>query len=62
MKKTSISVRLIFVLSVLTFAQNRYFTIFYTSDFHLAFNPIPAYWLKGTPKLGGAEIVLKIKI
>ena len=29
-------------------------TILYTNDFHSAFNPIPAYWLKGSPKLGGA--------
>jgi 2',3'-cyclic-nucleotide 2'-phosphodiesterase (5'-nucleotidase family) len=26
----------------------------YTNDFHSAFDPIPAYWLKGSPKLGGA--------
>ncbi|MBI5770609.1 MAG: bifunctional metallophosphatase/5'-nucleotidase [Verrucomicrobia bacterium] len=29
-------------------------TILYTNDFHSAFNPIPAYWLPGSPKLGGA--------
>ncbi len=29
-------------------------TILYTNDFHSAFEPIPAYWLPGTPKLGGA--------
>ena len=29
-------------------------TILYTNDFHSAFDPIPAYWLPGTPKLGGA--------
>ncbi len=29
-------------------------TILYTNDFHSAFDPIPAYWLKGAPKLGGA--------
>ncbi len=29
-------------------------TILYTNDFHSAFDPIPAYWLKGTPRLGGA--------
>ena len=29
-------------------------TILYTNDFHSAFDPIPAYWLKGSPKLGGA--------
>lgn len=30
------------------------FTILYTTDFHSAFDPIPAYWLKDTPRLGGA--------
>ena len=30
------------------------FTILYTNDFHSAFRPIPAYWLNGSPKLGGA--------
>ena len=54
MKKIIISVCLIFVLNVLTFAQNRSVTILYTNDFHSAFDPIPAYWLKGSPKLGGA--------
>src|SRR5262245_35141040 len=29
-------------------------TILYTTDFHSAFDPIPAYWLAGSPKLGGA--------
>ena len=29
-------------------------TILYTNDFHSAFDPIPAYWLPGEPKLGGA--------
>ena len=29
-------------------------TILYTNDFHSAFNPIPAYWLPGSPKIGGA--------
>lgn len=28
--------------------------ILYTNDFHSAFDPIPAYWLKGSPQLGGA--------
>jgi 2',3'-cyclic-nucleotide 2'-phosphodiesterase (5'-nucleotidase family) len=32
----------------------RYVTILYTTDFHSAFDPIPAYWLPGSPKLGGA--------
>jgi 2',3'-cyclic-nucleotide 2'-phosphodiesterase (5'-nucleotidase family) len=30
------------------------FTILYTNDFHSAFRPIPAYWLQGSPLLGGA--------
>jgi 5'-nucleotidase/UDP-sugar diphosphatase len=32
----------------------RELTILYTNDFHSAFDPIPAYWLPGSPKLGGA--------
>ena len=30
------------------------FTLLYTNDFHSAFEPIPAYWLPGSPRLGGA--------
>ena len=29
-------------------------TILYTNDFHSAIEPIPAYWLPGSPRLGGA--------
>jgi 5'-nucleotidase / UDP-sugar diphosphatase len=29
-------------------------TLLYTNDFHSAFHPIPAYWLAGMPRLGGA--------
>jgi 5'-nucleotidase / UDP-sugar diphosphatase len=29
-------------------------TILYTNDFHSAIDPIPAYWLPGSPNLGGA--------
>jgi 5'-nucleotidase/UDP-sugar diphosphatase len=29
-------------------------TLLYTNDFHSAFDPIPAYWLPGSPRLGGA--------
>ena len=36
------------------FAQAKDVTILYTNDFHSAFDPVPAYWLKGTPNLGGA--------
>jgi 2',3'-cyclic-nucleotide 2'-phosphodiesterase (5'-nucleotidase family) len=32
-------------------------TILYTNDFHSAFDPIPAYWLPGSPGLGGAAHV-----
>src|SRR5690349_23617389 len=35
-------------------ASDREVTILYTNDFHSAFDPIPAYWLPGEPKLGGA--------
>ena len=33
---------------------NHELTLLYTNDFHSAFEPIPAYWLPGSPKLGGA--------
>ena len=29
-------------------------TLLYTNDFHSAIDPIPAYWLPGSPRLGGA--------
>lgn len=32
----------------------RELTLLHTNDFHTAFDPIPAYWLAGTPRLGGA--------
>lgn len=35
-------------------APARQVTILYTNDFHSAFDPIPAYWLEGSPRLGGA--------
>jgi 2',3'-cyclic-nucleotide 2'-phosphodiesterase (5'-nucleotidase family) len=44
----------VIVFCVGAFAQGRDVTILYTNDFHSAFDPIPAYWLKGSPKLGGA--------
>jgi 5'-nucleotidase/UDP-sugar diphosphatase len=34
--------------------ETREVTILFTNDFHSAFDPIPAYWLPGSPKLGGA--------
>ena len=30
------------------------FRLVYTNDFHSAFEPIPGYWLPGSPRLGGA--------
>lgn len=35
-------------------APARDVTILYTNDFHSAFDPIPAYWRPGSPRLGGA--------
>ena len=32
----------------------RHVTILYTNDFHSAFDPVPAFWMPGTPRLGGA--------
>lgn len=29
-------------------------TLVYTNDFHSAFEPVPAFWLPGSPRLGGA--------
>lgn len=29
-------------------------TILFTNDFHSAFEPVPAFWLPGAPRLGGA--------
>jgi 2',3'-cyclic-nucleotide 2'-phosphodiesterase (5'-nucleotidase family) len=45
------------LLCVSVFGQQRDVTILYTNDFHSAFDPIPAYWLKGSPKLGGAALL-----
>ena len=36
------------------FGKDKEITILHTNDFHSAFDPIPAYWLEGSPKLGGA--------
>lgn len=35
----------------------RQVTILYTNDFHSAIDPIPAYWLPGSPRLGGAAVL-----
>ncbi|MBX3175113.1 MAG: bifunctional metallophosphatase/5'-nucleotidase [Gemmatimonadaceae bacterium] len=32
----------------------RQVTLIYTNDFHSAFEPVPAFWLPGSPRLGGA--------
>lgn len=29
-------------------------TLLFTNDFHSAFDPVPAFWLPGSPRLGGA--------
>lgn len=45
----------IFLSHALAAAQQvREVTLLHTNDFHTAFDPIPAYWLPGTPRLGGA--------
>ena len=36
---------------------DRQVTILYTNDFHSAMDPIPAYWLAGSPRLGGAAVL-----
>lgn len=37
--------------------EAREVVILYTNDFHSALDPIPAYWLPGSPRLGGAAYV-----
>jgi 2',3'-cyclic-nucleotide 2'-phosphodiesterase (5'-nucleotidase family) len=37
-----------------TAEEVREVTLLYTNDFHSAIDPIPAYWLPGSPRLGGA--------
>lgn len=37
--------------------SDREVVILYTNDFHSALDPIPAYWLAGSPRLGGAAYV-----
>lgn len=37
--------------------SDREIVILYTNDFHSALDPIPAYWLAGSPRLGGAAYV-----
>lgn len=49
----------IFTLSLIALPINaqqetREVTILYTNDFHSAFDPIPAYWMPNSPRLGGA--------
>ena len=45
---------IIFFLGSPIWSKNSEITILYTNDFHSAFDPIPAYWLEGSPNLGGA--------
>lgn len=54
MRKLAVALLLLLLLSVSAIAQEKTATILYTNDFHTAFDPIPAYWLEGSPKLGGA--------
>lgn len=35
-------------------ASTKTVTLLYTNDFHSAFEPVPAFWLPGSPRLGGA--------
>lgn len=37
--------------------EAREVVILYTNDFHSALDPIPAYWLPGSPRMGGAAYV-----
>ncbi len=41
-------------------AEEKEITILYTNDFHSAFDPIPAYWIEGSPRLGGAAYLLTL--
>lgn len=54
MRKLAALLLLVVVLSISAPGQAKDVTILYTNDFHTAFDPIPAYWLEGSPKLGGA--------
>lgn len=51
---TVILVLCLFPTALAQSATGRELTILYTNDFHSAIDPIPAYWLPGSPKLGGA--------
>lgn len=54
MKRAAAVFLLIVAIAAFASAQTREVTILHTNDFHSAFDPIPAYWLEGSPKLGGA--------
>jgi 2',3'-cyclic-nucleotide 2'-phosphodiesterase (5'-nucleotidase family) len=43
-----------FNFNSVSYAEEKEITILYTNDFHSALDPIPAYWIDGSPKLGGA--------
>lgn len=45
---------LLFTINAYAQTGSKELTILYTNDFHSAFDPVPAYWLKGSPDLGGA--------
>tara|TARA_B100000700_G_scaffold105798_1_gene119497 strand:- start:8636 stop:10195 length:1560 start_codon:yes stop_codon:yes gene_type:complete len=48
------------IISFSLSAKEKEITILYTNDFHSAFDPIPAYWLEGSPRLGGAAHLLTL--
>lgn len=55
MKRAVFSLLFLFAFLHMTAQEKpKTITILYTNDFHSAFDPIPAYWLKGAPRLGGA--------
>lgn len=55
MQKTYLTLLLLFLFSSgYTQKGLKEITILYTNDFHSAFDPVPAYWIKASPKLGGA--------
>ena len=54
MKLLCILLPLLLSTNLPLFGDDKEITILHTNDFHSAFDPIPAYWLEGSPKLGGA--------
>ena len=52
--KNLVLILALIILGLPLFGKDKEITILHTNDFHSAFDPIPAYWLEGSPKLGGA--------